>query len=74
MLDPEIPESDPAVYAGEIVIQPVKHWTREQQIALLDCHPMFTGRCPNCERTILQTYPAMVHWDCEYCGWKDNSA
>lgn len=45
MLDPEIPGNDPAVYAGEIVIQPVQRWTREQQIALLNWHPMFTGRC-----------------------------
>ncbi|MBD1824391.1 hypothetical protein H6F51_18125 [Cyanobacteria bacterium FACHB-DQ100] len=72
MTDPEMPGNDPAVYAGELVIQPVQRWTREQQLALLDWHPMFTGRCPNCERTILQTHPARVNWDCEQCGWKDD--
>lgn len=60
-------------YGDELVINPVQRWTREQQIALLDYHPMFTGRCPNCERTMLHTHPALVHWDCEHCEWKDDS-
>ena len=66
-------------YAGELVIDPIQRWTREQKIALLDWHPMFTGRCPDCERTLrgaelplVQTHPARVCWDCQECGWKDN--
>jgi hypothetical protein len=31
-------------YAGELVISPIQRWTREQKLALLDWHPMFTGR------------------------------
>lgn len=42
-------------YDNELVINPIQRWTREQQIPLLDYHPMFTGRCPNCEQTMLQT-------------------
>lgn len=61
-------------YAGELVINPIQRWTREQQLAILDWHPMFTGRCPKCERTILQTTPVRVHWDCQHCGWRDDSA
>ena len=67
-------------YAGELVMESVQHWTREQKLALLDWHPMFTGRCPDCERTLrgaelslMQTHPARVYWDCEECGWKDDS-
>ncbi len=60
-------------YDGELVIDPIQRWTREQKLALLDWHPMFTGRCPNCERSLMQTHPARVHWDCQECGWKDDS-
>jgi hypothetical protein len=60
-------------YGGELVIDPVQRWTREQQLALLDCHPLFTGRCPGCELPMTQTTPARVHWDCQECGWKDDS-
>ncbi|MBN8561059.1 MAG: hypothetical protein J0L70_11080 [Leptolyngbya sp. UWPOB_LEPTO1] len=67
-------EPEGASYSGnELVINTIQRWTREQQIALLNWHPMFTGRCPNCERTMLQTQPARVHWDCEHCEWKDDS-
>lgn len=70
---PELWEPEGASYYGdELVINPVQRWTRGQQIALLDWHPMFTGRCPNCERTMLQTHPARIHWDCA-CGWRDDS-
>ena len=67
-------------YAGELMIEPIQRWTREQKIALLDWHPMFTGRCPDCERTLrgaelplVQTHPARVCWDCQECGWRDDS-
>jgi len=60
-------------YAGELVIEPTQRWTREQKLALLDWHPMFTGRCPDCERTLMQTHPARVYWDCQECEWRDDS-
>ena len=59
-------------YAGELVIEPTQRWMREQKLALLDWHPMFTGRCPDCERSLMQTHPARVYWDCQ-CGWRDDS-
>ncbi|MBW4445014.1 MAG: hypothetical protein KME10_28255 [Plectolyngbya sp. WJT66-NPBG17] len=67
------PCKDDSYYAGELVPNPVQRWTREQQIALLDSHPMFTGRCSNCEQPMLQTHPARGHWNCEHCGWRDDS-
>ncbi|MCC5655341.1 hypothetical protein LC609_37545 [Nostoc sp. XA013] len=33
-------------YNGELILQPRQHWTREQQMELIDWHPMFTGKCP----------------------------
>lgn len=78
-LDTSLPASEwwepegASYYGGELVIDPVQRWTREQRIALLDWHPMFTERCPDCERSLMQTYPARVYWDCEQCGWKDDS-
>jgi hypothetical protein len=58
-------------YAGELVIEPIQRWPREQKLALLDWHPMFTGRCPNCERSLVQTHPERVHWDCQECEWRE---
>lgn len=59
-------------YAGDWI--PQQHWlTTEEQLGLLDTHPLFTGRCPNCEMPIRQTEPPRVHWDCDECGWMDDS-
>ena len=77
--DPSLPADElwepegASYYAGELVITPAQHWTAAQKLALLDWHPLFTGRCPNCERSLVQTHPARVHWDCDQCGWIDDS-
>lgn len=60
-------------YAGDWIPQLRTHITDEQRLALLDWHPLFTGRCPNCEIPIRQTTPPRVHWDCGACGWVDDS-
>jgi hypothetical protein len=60
-------------YGDELVLEPVQQMTMEQRLDLLDSHPLFTGRCPNCEMPLLQTEPPRVHWDCEHCGWVDDS-
>ena len=59
-------------YGNELVITPEQRWNREQKVALLDWHPMFTERCPSCEVPLLQTEPPRVDWDCA-CGWRDDS-
>ena len=59
-------------YAGELIVQPRQRWTREEQLELLDSHPMFTGRCPQCGSEIERDYRAVVHWDCS-CGWMDDT-
>jgi hypothetical protein len=60
-------------YGRELVLEPVQRLTVEQRLELLDSHPLFTGRCPKCEMPIQQTDPPRVHWDCEHCGWVDDS-
>jgi hypothetical protein len=60
-------------YNGELILQPRQRWTPEQQLELLDTHPLFTGRCPRCEMTYPQYETPPVHWDCSECGWMDDS-
>ncbi len=59
-------------YNGEAIAPPPQRWTREQQLELLDTHPMFTGKCPQCGASCDRDYTAKVHWDCD-CGWVDES-
>ncbi|MCP6761903.1 MAG: hypothetical protein NHB32_24850 [Fischerella sp. CENA71] len=59
-------------YNGEEIIQPPQRWTREEQLYLLDNHPLFTGKCPACGAEMERDYTTRVHWDCE-CGWMDDS-
>jgi hypothetical protein len=64
---------DRSFYNGEEIIQPRQRWTPEEQLARLDSHPMFTGRCPQCELTFPQYEKLPVHWDCPACGWLDDT-
>lgn len=59
-------------YNGELILQPKQRWTPEEQLDLLDWHPLFTGRCPRCERPFPKYDRPPVRWDCE-CGWIDDS-
>lgn len=60
-------------YAGELVLQPQQHWTRDKQLELLDTHPMFSGCCPECGYQFSKDNLPQVHWDCPNCKWKDDS-
>ena len=42
-------------YAGDWIPKPFPMLTDEERLALLDWHPMFTGRCPSCEMPMRQT-------------------
>lgn len=59
-------------YAGELIVQPEQRWTREEQLKLLEWHPIFTNRCPQCQRSFPRYEKLPVHWDCE-CGWMDDT-
>lgn len=60
-------------YGNELILDPVQRLTLEQRLGLLDTHPLFTGRCPRCERPIVSSHSEQVHWDCENCDWTDDS-
>jgi len=55
-------------YNGEFILQPRQGWTLEQQLELLDIHPLFTGQCPRCEMTYPKYETSPVPWDCSECG------
>ncbi|MHC5939004.1 hypothetical protein [Nostoc sp.] len=80
----EDPNADPvelwepegaSYYNGELILQPQHRLTQQQQLELLDTHPMFTGRCPQCGYEFDRDWSARVHWDCpnSECGWMDDS-
>jgi hypothetical protein len=62
-------------YNGELILQPQLRWTQQQQLELLDWHPLFTGRCPRCGYEFERDYTSKVHWDCpnSECGWIDDT-
>jgi len=51
---------------------PVNKHVLEQRLYIQDSHPMFTGKCPDCQTLMTKTEPPRIHWDCE-CGWIDDS-
>jgi len=59
-------------YNGKLILQPRQRWTQEEQLQLLEVHPLFTGRCPECGARIERDYSARVHFDCSECGWMDD--
>ena len=59
-------------YGDELILEPVQQRSLKQRLDLLDTHPLFTGRCPNCERPIREI-AGQVHYDCGHCGWVDDS-
>lgn len=55
-------------YNGESITSSKQQWSREQQAHLLDWHPIFTGRCPDCEMPMKQ--PDLKRdWICSNCDW-----
>lgn len=59
-------------YNGELIVQPRQRWTPEEQLELIDWHPMFTGKCPQCGAEFDRDWSARVHCDCP-CGWMDDT-
>ena len=57
-------------YAGDWIPQPFPEMAVEEKLALLDWHPQFKGRCPNCEMPIAAQEDR--RWDCAHCEWNDS--
>jgi len=62
-----------ASYSGELIPESHSRLTQEEQLELLEKHPLFTGRCPQCGYTLSQGEMPAVHWDCPCCGWVDEN-
>ena len=60
-------------YNGELILQPPQRWTREQQLWLIDNHPLFTGKCPSCGYVFSRDHTSQIYFDCPECEWKDDS-
>jgi len=60
-------------YSGELIPESHSRLTQEEQLELLEKHPLFTGRCPQCGYTFSQGEMPAVHWDCPCCRWVDES-
>jgi hypothetical protein len=57
-------------YGGELVSNSQPHLSREDQLWMLEHHPLFTGKCPLCQSEIPGAH---AHFDCDRCGWIDDS-
>lgn len=60
-------------YTGDWIPQPFPVLRPDEQQALLDEHPLFTGRCPACEMPIRQADSSQRVWCCGLCGWQADS-
>ena len=60
--------NQPSTYAGEPITSPPR--SIAEPLALLNTHPLFTGRCPTCEMPIAAPQNP---WHCPHCGWIDAS-
>ncbi|HEY9811302.1 MAG TPA: hypothetical protein V6D13_18410 [Halomicronema sp.] len=58
-------------YNGEKIYQPLQKLSFEEMLLLLDTHPLFTGRCPDCKMPLKVETP---EWHCDHCGATQNSA
>ena len=60
-------------YAGQLIKNPTRRLTPQQQLNIIDTHPFFTGRCPECGYEFPKDNPPAVHWDCPACGFIDDA-
>ena len=79
--DPNIQPSDEELwspegysfYNGELIKNPQPKYTREQQLEILDFHPIFTGVCPRCSYKYPTDTKPKEYSMCPECGWVDDS-
>ncbi|AOX01277.1 hypothetical protein BJP34_19180 [Moorena producens PAL-8-15-08-1] len=62
-----------ATRLGELIKNPTRKLTPQQQLEILNTHPFFTGKCPECGYNYDKNNPPAVHWDCPECGWIDDA-
>jgi hypothetical protein len=52
-------------YGEELIPNRPSRYTQEEQLEMLETHPLFTGICPECGREI--DSPG-INWECPVCG------
>jgi len=60
-----------ASYGGELIPESHSRLTQEEQLELLETHPLFTGRCPQCRHELKELNHPSFEWQCDHCGWSD---
>jgi hypothetical protein len=64
---------DEADVDGELVLaQATLLDALERNIEIM-IHPKFTGCCPKCGFEFDRRQPSPVYWDCDRCGWMDDT-
>ena len=59
-------------YGDELIANRPSRHSQAEQLEILDNHPLFTGRCPQCRHEFNRNNQ-IVHFDCPNCGWIDDS-
>lgn len=59
-------------YNGELILHRPR-LSKEEQLQILETHPLFTGVCPECGYRFPGHIPDLIHFDCPECGWIDDS-
>jgi hypothetical protein len=59
-------------YGNELIRDRTSRYTQEEQLFILNTHPLFTGVCPECGYQFDRTNPP-VHYDCPECDFIDDS-
>ena len=60
-------------YGDELIANRPSRYSQTEHLEILDTHPLFTGRCPECGYEFERENPPRVHYDCPSCGWVDDS-
>jgi predicted RNA-binding Zn-ribbon protein involved in translation (DUF1610 family) len=64
-----------AAYVGGELVLTQAHFLEacERNIEIM-IHPRFTGRCPECGNEFDRCRSPHSYWDCDICGWMDDSS
>lgn len=59
-----------AYYGDELIRDWPGYMSSEVRLELIETHPLFTGKCPQCGNAFKE--PPLAHWDYPECNWMDD--
>jgi hypothetical protein len=65
--------SGAAYIDGELVLTQAHFLEACERNIEIMIHPRHTWRCPECGFEFDRSQPPPMHWDCDRCGWMDDS-